>query len=294
MTSSDLILLSFTKGKALFIRHLTNNKRAVNTIVAYRSDLEQLEKFLQERDKSNDLAKINRDDIEDFKKSLEKKKYTPKSISRKLNSIKSFFKFLVQEGVIEIDPAQAVSHPQLSNELPKTLKPIEYRALRDVCHNDFRTLAIIQLILQTGLRISEVANLRLDDIAENELRIRAIGSHPERKVPLNNVSRRAIENYLKNRIKTKDNHLFVTKTGRPLVVRNIRTIINRYFRNAGLEGARLNDLRNTFIVQQLQAGVPLEVVSQIVGHRRISTTEKYLQLINQQKNMRRGFHLVEL
>jgi len=211
MTSSDLILLSFTKGKALFIRHLTNNKRAANTIVAYRSDLEQLEKFLQERDKSNDLAKINRDDIEDFKKSLEKKKYTPKSISRKLNSIKSFFKFLVQEGVIEIDPAQAVSHPQLSNELPKTLKPIEYRALRDVCHNDFRTLAIIQLILQTGLRISEVANLRLDDIAENELRIRAIGSHPERKVPLNNVSRRAIENYLKNRIKTKDNHLFVTK-----------------------------------------------------------------------------------
>ncbi len=294
MTSSDLILLSFAKGKTLFIRHLENNNRAVNTIVAYRSDLEQLEKFLRQRDKTDDLAKIDRDDIEDFKKGLEKKKYTPKSISRKLNSIKSFFKFLLQEGVIEIDPAQAISHPQLDDELPKVLKPLEYRALRDVCRKDFRTLAIIQLILQTGLRISEVANLRLDDIGENELRIRAIGSHGERKVPLNEVSRKAIENYLKIRFKTKDDHLFITKTGRSLVVRNIRTIINRYFRNAGLEGARVNDLRNTFIVQQLQAGVPLEVVSQIVGHRRISTTEKYLQLVNQQQNARRGFHLVEL
>ncbi len=294
MSDSHLILLSFAKGKDLFLRHLEKNKRAPNTIVAYRGDLGQLENFLTRIGKADDLTGIKREDIEAFKKELEKNKYTPKSISRKLNSIKSFFKFLLQEGVIEMDPAQAVTHPQLSDELPQILRPIEYRALRDVCRNDLRTLAVIQLILQIGLRISEVANLRLDDIGESELRVRAEGSHSERKVPLNQVSKKAIENYLRVRTETKDNHLFVTKTGRPLVVRNIRTIINRYFRKAGLEGVRVNDLRNTFIVQQLQAGVPLEVVSQIVGHRRISTTEKYLRLVNQQKSARRGFHLVEL
>lgn len=294
MTNSHLVLLSFSKGQSLFLRHLEKNNRAPNTIVAYRGDLGQLGEFLTQANKADDLTRVKREDIEAFKKKLEKDKYTPKSISRKLNSVKSFFKFLLQEGVIETDPAQAVAHPQLSDELPQILRPIEYRALRDVCRNDLRTLAIVQLILQIGLRISEVANLRLDDVGENTLRVRAEGSHLERQVPFNQVSKKAVENYLRVRVKTKDDHLFVTKTGRPLVVRNIRTIINRYFRKAGLEGVRVNDLRNTFIVQQLQAGVPLEVVSQIVGHRRISTTEKYLRLVNQQKSARRGFHLVEL
>jgi integrase/recombinase XerC/integrase/recombinase XerD len=78
------------------------------------------------------------------------------------------------------------------------------------------------------------------------------------------------------------------------LVRNIRSSINRAFQKAGIEDAKVNDLRNTFIVQQLEAGVPLEVVSRIVGHKRISTTEKYLQMVNKQKESVRGFRLVEL
>ncbi len=294
MTNSDFILLSFAKARDLFLRHLEKGQRAPNTIVAYRSDLRQFEDFLASGKKAGDISQIESKDIEAFKKSLEKKKYTPKSISRKLNSIKSFFKFLLREKIITHDPSQLVDHPHWKSEPPNVLRPIEYRALRDVCRDDPRILAIIQLILQAGLRISEVANLRLDDIGETHLRIRAAGSHPERQVPLNRASREAIKNYLKVRFRSRDNHLFITKTGRPLVVRNIRTAINRYFLKAGLEGAKVNDLRNTFIVQQLQAGVPLEVVSQIVGHRRISTTEKYLQLVSEQKTNRRGFHLIEL
>lgn len=293
MNENDNSLLSLQKARELFIKSLENNNRSSNTIIAYDGDLSQLENFLLEQGVGN-ISEVEADHLEQFKKRLQDEKYTAKSISRKLNSIKSFFKFLSQEGVIAKDPAREVSHPKIETSEPRFLKPLEYRALRDVCRSDPRTLAIIELILQAGLRISEVANLRLVDIQDNAVVIRAQESHSERKVPINPAAKAALNDYLLSRPEVKIDYLFVTKTGRPLLVRNIRSSINRAFQKAGIEDAKVNDLRNTFIVQQLEAGVPLEVVSRIVGHKRISTTEKYLQMVNKQKESTRGFRLVEL
>jgi integrase/recombinase XerC/integrase/recombinase XerD len=77
--------------------------------------------------------------------------------------------------------------------------------------------------------------------------------------------------------------LFITKTGRPLLIRNIRTAIDRYFRIAGIEGAKVNDLRHTFIAHHLMAGTPITTLSKLVGHKRLSTTERYLELVKDQK-----------
>jgi site-specific recombinase XerD len=267
-----------------FLTHLKNENRSSNTIIAYENDLKQLVGFVEPKNITG-VDQIKTDHIKAFKNHLLKEKeYTKKTVSRKLNSIKSFFRFLTDSGVIKQDPADNITHPKIKQKLPRILSPLEYRALRDVCRDDPRSYAIIELMLQAGLRISEVANLEIVDIQEDKIIIRPYESHDGRVIPLNKAAKRAIEDYLEERPKTKkSNNLFITKNGNPLLVRNIRNSLNRYFKIAEIKDVYVNNLRDTFVVQQLKAGVPLNVVSQIIGHKRISSTEKYLELVEEKE-----------
>ncbi|MDD4135939.1 MAG: tyrosine-type recombinase/integrase [Candidatus Shapirobacteria bacterium] len=286
--------LSLENALSLFTNALTKNGKSSNTIVAYKGDLNQLITFLKKQDSSLNIETVTENSIESFKKDLTQNEYTAKSISRKLNSIKNFFSFLKNEGVITIDPSIEVKHPKYENDLPKILKPIEYRSLRDACRNDNRATAIVELMLQSGLRIKEIENLKLDNIKDNEILIESYESHSSRVVPLNNSAKTALKKYLEDgRYPGKAKNVFVTKTGRSLLARNIRSLLNRYFNKADIKDIKVNDLRNTFIVFQLKSGVPIDVVSQIVGHKRISTTEKYLELIDS-KEESKGIKLKEL
>ncbi len=267
-----------------FLTHLKNENRSTNTIIAYENDLKQLAEFVNQNNIAN-VDEIKTDHIRDFKNHLlREKKYTNKTVSRKLNSIKSFFRFLATSGIITQDPADNIAHPKINHKPPRILSPLEYRALRDVCRDDPRSYAIIELMLQAGLRISEVANLEIADIQEDKIIIRPYESHKGRVIPLNKAAKRAIEEYLEERPKTrKSNNLFITKNGNPLLVRNIRNSLNRYFKIAEITDVYVNNLRDTFVVQQLKAGVPLNVVSQIIGHKRVSSTEKYLELVEKKE-----------
>ena len=124
-----------------------------------------------------------------------------------------------------------------------------------------------------------MANLELDDVDTSALTIRAFESHGEREVPLNKAAQLALANYLTIRPKTKTKKVFVTKTGKPFLIRNIRTAIDRFFKLADIKEAKVNDLRHTFIAHQLEAGTPLTLISKLVGHKRLSTTEKYLEVV---------------
>jgi site-specific recombinase XerD len=285
--------LSLENSLNLFSNALTQKGKSTNTIVAYKGDINQLINFLKSQNVQT-VDQIQAQNIENFKKDLTKNNYTAKSISRKLNSIKNFFSFLKTESVIEIDPSSQIKHPKYENELPKILKPIEYRSLRDACRNDIRTTAIVELMLQAGLRIKEIENLILDNVHDNDILIESYESHPSRNVPLNNSAKTALKRYIEEtRFNTKTKNVFVTKSGRKLLARNIRSLLNRYFSKADIKDVKVNDLRNTFIVYQLKAGVPIDVVSQVVGHKRISTTEKYLELIDT-KEETKGIKLKEL
>lgn len=285
--------LSLENALNLFSGHLTKKGKSNNTIVAYKGDINQLNIFL----KGQNLATVDLiapSHIDAFKKHLMDNGYTAKSVSRKLNSIKNFFSFLKSEGVIISDPSGTIKHPKYENDLPKILKPIEYRSLRDACRNDLRATAIVELMLQAGLRIKEIENLRLEDVKDNEVQVIAYESHPARSVPLNNSAKASLHRYLEEgRFDSKAKNVFVTKTGRRLLARNIRSLLNRYFDKADIKDIKVNDLRNTFIVFQLKSGVPIDVVSQVVGHKRISTTEKYLELIDS-KEESKGIKLKEL
>ena len=112
---------------------------------------------------------------------------------------------------------------------------------------------------------------------EIHLFITAYGSTPEREIPLNEQAVDAIKEYLTIRPQeSKCDNLFITKNGNPLLVRNIRTSIDNTFKKAGIDNAKVNDLRNTFIAHHLARGTNIFVLSRIIGHKRIATTEKYL------------------
>jgi len=281
--------------KLQFIKYLEKNGRATATILAYSKDLDQLIEYLATLEITS-ITDITTKHLEGFKKDLTNKQYTLKSVSRKLNSVKSLFKYLLAENIVTTSPANAVAHPKYEIAPPHVLSPLEYRALRDACRDDIRMYAIVEILLQTGLRIGELAGIQLQDITleTSTLKIRAFESHDARRVPLNKTAKEAIEMYVKDRPKTKNTTLFITKTGNPFLIRNIRTAINRYFRIAGIEGAKVNDLRHTFIVEQLKAGVPLVDLSKMIGHKRLSTTEKYLQFLNGNKSEPKKIKIAEL
>ncbi len=276
-------LASISAARQKFSDFLKAQKRASATILAYTNDIAQLESFLTQKGISQVRA-INQDLLEGFKSHLEKEGYTAKSVSRKINSLKTFFRFLKSEGIIETDPAASVAHPKYEVKPPRILSKVEYRALRDACRNDARISAIVELMLQTGIRISEVANLKLEDYKNDSIYIRPYESHLGRSIPLNKAAREALEKYLNQRpAGIKEKTIFVTKTGRPFLIRNIRSAIERYFDQAGIKNVKVNDLRHTWVYYQLEAGVSVATIAKLAGHKRVSTTEKYLELISNKK-----------
>jgi len=264
-----------------FKNYLTENKRSTSTIVAYGKDIEQLVTFLEELSK-NHIHDVTKADLESFLAKMTKGGYTPKSISRKLNSTRTFYRFLKVNEYVTDDPSLLVAHPHYQLAPPRILTPTEYRALRDAARPDGRMFAIIELLLQTGIRIGELAALKLSDIQKEGLRIAPAEKHAERIVPLNSRAQEALNNYLKVRPSPaggKSDHLFITKSGKPFLIRNIRTAVERYFRLAEIKNAKVNDLRHTFVAHHIKHGVSLVLISKVLGHKRLSTTERYLEYV---------------
>lgn len=274
----------FSKLHQQFAKDLLKKGRSEATVTAYTKDIEQLLNFFSSKAISV-MGTTSIEDLEAFKADLQSNNYTPKSVSRKINSTRTFYKYLLDNGQIQDNPSEKLAHPKFEVKPPRVLNEMEYRALRDVSRVDIRLYAIVELLLQSGIRIGELANLSLDDVRTSQdsrikyLYIKAKGSHPSRKVPLNNLAHKAIQDYLQIRPESEDETLFITKNGRPLLVRNIRTTIDKAFEKAGIKNAKVNDLRNTFIAHHLANGVSLVTVSKLVGHKRLSTTEKYLGLV---------------
>ncbi len=289
------VMSALSDAHKQFIDYLKGKSRSSATILAYGKDVDQLVSFLQRLDKS-DSSEVETAHLQAFMDDLAKKAYTAKSISRKTNSTKTFFKFLKTEGLIANDPATSLAHPKFENKPPRILTKLEYRALRDTAKADIRMIAVIELLLQTGVRIGELAKIRVEDVDTSEafVHVPPFEDTRERTIPLNKPAAETVAKYLQIRPQSSSHSLFITKTGRPLLIRNIRTAIDRYFKLAGIKEAKVNDLRHTWVAYQLQSGVPMTVVSKLAGHKRLSTTERYLQFIQGANNGSAKVKLEEL
>ena len=274
--------ISLADAGIKFKDFLKDKGNSTATIVAYTKDIEQLTEFLAERGITT-VDEVKKEDIEAFLARLSKENYTPKSVSRKINSIRTFYRFLKSNNFIKNNTSLLISHPKYELAPPRILTPTEYRALRDAARNDPRMSAIIELLLQTGIRIGELTALRLSDVRGDILHVPSIEKHEERTVPLNKRAQEALNKYLEVRPKTRsvDDFLFITKSGKPFLIRNIRTSIERYYRLAEIKDAKVNDLRHTFVAHHLKNGTSLVLLSKMLGHKRISTTERYLEYVPQ-------------
>ncbi|MCL4363640.1 tyrosine-type recombinase/integrase [Patescibacteria group bacterium] len=270
-----------------FIKHLESQGKSNFTIIAYKKDLEQFVGFLTSKE-IQDIREVKKEQINGFIEKLISENYTKKSASRKLNSIRTFFRYLKQEGIIDQNPSLDVSHPKYVQSPPRIFTKLEYRALRDFAKEDNRTYALVEILLQTGMKIGELANLRTNDINDSMIHIRDYGKTPGRDIPLNKAVKKAVDEYVKNRPGSKEDRLFITRTGHPLLIRNIRQIIARCFREVGIENATVNDLRNTFIAHQLKQGASVEYIARLVGHKRLSSTERFLNLVKEEVQKKEG------
>ena len=281
-------MIPLTQARENFVNKLKNKGRAEATIVAYGKDIEQLLDFAERKDLKH-AHEVNKKDIEDFLKYLSDNDYTKKTISRKINAIKTFFKHLLDEGHVENDPAQFIQHPKLEQNAPRILSKIEYRALRDTVREDIRTRAIVETLLQTGVRISELSSIKINHVKfSNEthgtLEVPGSNSTPGRTIPLNKTVQEAIREYMEDRPESESSFLFITKTGNPLLIRNIRATLARYFKQIGLDDVTVNDLRHTFVAEHLKRGASVLLVSKIAGHKRLTTTENYLKYIERKES----------
>ena len=271
-----------------FIKHLNSIGRPQTTVVAYSKDIEQLIGHLDAR-KIDEIISVEFEHLNEYVENLKLNNYTLKSISRKINSIKTFFKYLNNEGYIKINPSKDLKHPKVDSKPPRILSRLEYGGLRDACRDDVRTLAMVEILLQTGIRISELSELKLSEIDMESSVARLVlekkNAVPAREIPLNKAAVTAIKKYLDERPKSDSKYLFITKSGNPILIRNIRSTIDRYFDLAGIKDAKVNDLRHTFVAFHLQNGTNIQTLSKISGHRRLSTTEKYLDFIENPKNI---------
>jgi len=269
-----------------FVKHLEDEGKTESTLIAYSKDIEQLMEHLA-REGVDLVNEIELNHLEDFMKKLANQEYTPKSISRKTNATKTFFKFLHGLGHIKDNVADLLKHPKVVIKEPRILSKLEYRALRDAAKDDPRSYAMIEVLLQTGITISELSEIKLDDLkledSSGSLFVPTKNNKGARTIPLNRAVVQAIKNYVEGSRQDIDSEfLFITKTGKPILVRNIRSTINRYFKKAGVENAKVNDLRHTFVAHHLTRGVSILHVSKVAGHKRISTTERYLQYIERE------------
>jgi len=280
--------MRFSEALNKFKTFLQEEGRSKSTIIAYSKDISQLTNYLNKFENLENIKNIKTEHLNNYVKMIKsdkKKDYTLKTVSRKINSMKTFFKFLCSEKVTNNDPANAVDHPKYEVSTPRVFSKMEYSALRDVARSNKRLYTIVEVLLQTGIRIGELARLNIEDLNlegnKKKMKIREYGSNPSRKVKLSQQAVAAFKKYLNIRPQASEgvSSVFITKNGNTLLVRNIRTSITRALEKIGIKDATVNDIRNTFIVHQLKHGMPIEVLSNIVGHKRLTSTKRYLQLI---------------
>jgi len=263
-----------------FITQLTNKGKSNATIIAYRKDLEQLFVVLDKQ-----VHHLGQEDLKDALNTLKvKHSFTPKTLSRKLNSFRTFFKYLHEQGHINQNVASQIAHPKVGSKPPTILTQSEILALREVTRTNLKLHTMIEILIQTGLRIGELSRLQVQDIeldpSGGSLVVSQNSNTPKRRVALNNRVRDVLLAYLNSYDDAQSElPLFCTRAGKALIIRNIRSSIDKAVRNAGITGASVNDLRNTFIASQLASGVALDVVSETVGHQNKATTQKYIDLL---------------
>ncbi|MFN3966175.1 MAG: tyrosine recombinase XerC [Endomicrobiia bacterium] len=271
-----------------FIISLRQRGLSLNTIRAYESDLKEFNCFIdKEFGKSAEFEKTTKIIVRSYLTSIGEKFKSPTTIARKIYSLRSFFKFLVQEGIVTQNIFSYISTPKIRKKLPVFLTEKEMKKLLDFKKDEspfgVRDQAILETLYSCGLRVSEIVSLNIDDIDFFSGTVRTIGKgNTERIVPIGNTALKAIYKYLKFRkknVQPNEQALFLNYKGKRISDRSIRKILNKWISKTAIKkNVSPHVIRHSFATHMLNAGCDLRSVQEMLGHKNLSTTQIYTHI----------------
>lgn len=255
---------------------------AANSLAAYRTDLRHFGHWLA--DQSVDLEEVERIHIVRYFQALRGAGISARSVARALAALRGMFRFLVAERHLKRDPTENIENPKLWTTLPKSLQPSEVDALLAAPDRNtpdgLRDAAMLELLYATGLRVSELIRVKLEDLVMDAGFLRTIGKgSKERIVPFGDAARDTIVAYLEHGrphfVKSPDPYLFLTNRGKPMTRQAFWQKIVRHARTAGIVHISPHVMRHSFATHLLENGADLRSVQLMLGHSDISTTQIY-------------------
>ena len=265
-------------------------RMAKNTTSSYIRDLMGYQQFLEENRKKTDITKVDKLDIQNYLEYLNKNDYTTTSIARKLTAVKNFHKYLLATNRVKVDEALTIERPKLRKALPNVLTVEEVDLLLNIKTDtpfDYRNKAMLELLYGTGLRITEMLDLKLGDVDFENCIVRCFGKgSKERIVPIGEYIIDSLNNYLeygRNRLlknKTSD-FLFLNSRGGRISRFSFFKILKKLLREKGIKkDVSPHSLRHSFATHMLENGADLRSIQELLGHSDIATTRIYTHITN--------------
>ena len=260
-----------------------------NGVAAYVRDITKYIDYLKSK-KFDDIMDVTSDDISSYLLYLKRQKMTSTSISRSLSSIKSFHKFLMLERFVRVDVALNVKTPKIDKKLPTVLTIEEVGLLLDAVEGDdplaLRNKAMLELIYASGLRVSELCELKISNLHLSDKLIQVMGKgSKERIIPINDYAAKVLRNYLINarslllKAGSDSNYVFLNKFGSHISRVGFFKILKELSSKCGIKKeVSPHTLRHSFATHLLEAGVDLRLIQEMLGHEDISTTQIYTHL----------------
>ena len=283
-----------------FINYLQIDKKySENTIASYAADLKDYQNFMMNLLKK-DIYHIERKDIKLYLKYLKDQKKSPKSISRRISCIRGFYKFLLIEKIIANNPMSTIELPKTKKALPKVLTIEEVDKLLDITLKDaysYRNKAMLELMYATGLRVSELVNLKIHDIDFINETVRTMGKgNKERIIPIGEIAIHYLKLYLeiyRSQLLKKDytDDLFLNNHGKCMTRQGFFKILKKLAKEKDIKTSfSPHTLRHSFATHLLENGADLRSIQELLGHSSISTTGIYTHVSNEELEENYKYH----
>ena len=261
-----------------------------NTVVAYRNDLGQFAQFLTEQVGTTSWDSVSRKDLDAYVNCLRyEREYASATVARKVAATKSFFHYLVGQQVLKDDPTATLDSPKVRRYLPTSISEEDVdRLLRAPDGHDTararRDSALLELLYATGMRVSEVVDLNVEDVDLADRQVQCVNRNKKRRIPIHQRATRALRQYLEDgRLKLlrddSEKALFLNHRGRRLTRQGLWLIIKKYVEEVGIDApVTPHTLRHSFATHLLRGGADVREVQGLLGHANVSTTQVYAQI----------------
>src|SRR5713101_6087974 len=271
--------MTLEKGLAAFLDAMLGRNRSSATLRAYRTDVLQFIAFLHENNVAmTNVGDVGKVDVLEYLAALARQGLTGVARARKVSAIREYFRFLEGVGVIHKSPTAGIDTPKREKHTRQFLRSDEYTKMLSLAGGNPRDYAILQVFLQTGIRVSELAHLTLADVDFLKPAITVRGKRSiEREIALEKRGVQALKNYLAIRPESLSDVLFFNYKGEPISERGIRKLVVKYRKNAGItKRASCHTLRHTFATYKAEKGVSPFQLQQWLGHANLNTTQIYV------------------